>query len=243
MKFKQNFTKKALMIVSILIVFAGIWYWQRSMRINNLPEIITPATVSTSSTNVEKSSTSNNTINWVTYRNNQYGFTFKYPAKKWAIIEDPSASSSIQLASINDSGKVTNIIGIISMINKSEFSSTTLSREQILNSSTRCPTIASYIKADYSYRGVKETRYIYCLTGKDVQISDGAWRGVMECAPWGIYNRGMDVDITDSGCMSELWINTKNVLYVLSVNNLFRFDSTQAIVLNDFLATWSFNSR
>ncbi len=70
---RKTFTPKFIGVIVLLLVvggvaYAGLWFWQKQSSEMMVP-IFTPR---------------NETTNWQTYRNEQYGFEFKYPGD-WSV--------------------------------------------------------------------------------------------------------------------------------------------------------------
>ncbi len=64
-----------LIVIGVLVAGGGVYYyWQKS-------KVSAPATTPALSPTSTPSASTNETANWQTYRNEEYGFELKYPAK------------------------------------------------------------------------------------------------------------------------------------------------------------------
>jgi len=200
---------KYILIVIILaaVVGGGILayqYWWLPKEETKISEIEPPAVKAPEEVPPEEI-LEDETAGWKTYRNEKYGFEFQYPTR-WKVDEDASIPF-VQLQVIDEEGNVVAIAGGISIISKEAGSPYV----EMFTSDSRCPDAAG--SRDLSSPSQYEA-YVYCLTGDEIEISAGTWKGAVECSASQWY--GMKVD--PSSCPHQFWIDTKDFFFVVHFN-------------------------
>ena len=172
------------------------------------------------------------TAGWKIYRSEKYGFEFRYPTD-WKVDEDVHIPF-VQLQQVKD-GEVVAIAGGISIIRKPISSPIDSSYAEMFVSTSRCPVAAGSrnLSSESQYE-----EYVYCLTGKEIPMSAGTWKGAVECSASQWY--GMKVD--PNTCPHQFWIDTKNSFYVVHFNFFepIKNNSEEEIFFDKFLKGFSF---
>lgn len=204
--------------VVVVLVMGYSFLWMKSGFIDNRPqtqqstsvsnEATTPPTKTTTQLPDKQAITSPNTEtdNWKTYRSEEYGFEFRYPAH-WKAVKDYSVPAR-GFMQLQQSGS---IAGGINIIRKPISSPIDSPYEKMFASASHCPTSAGSrnLSSESQYE-----EYVYCLTGKEIPVSAGTWKEVVECSASQWYEMKVDPDT----CPHEFWIDTKDFFYVVHFN-------------------------
>ncbi|MEK7191411.1 MAG: hypothetical protein AAB153_03855 [Pseudomonadota bacterium] len=220
-KIFNRMNRKVIFIILGVVIILILGYsliWMKSGFIDYRPQTQQPAptsnetetppasTQTTTQPSNQPTSPPEITDNWKTYRSEEYGFEFRYPAD-WKVVKDYSvpARGFVQL---QQSGS---IAGGINIIRKPISSSINSPYEKMLASTARCPDVAGSrnLSSESQYE-----EYVYCLTGKEIPTSFGTWKGTVECSASAWY--GMKVD--PETCPHEFWIDTEKFFYVVHFN-------------------------
>jgi len=206
-------------ILAVVIVVAGYLVYQSSMEKEKVIE---------ESLEIEQPSVSE-VNSWKTYRSEEYGFEFEYPAT-WVAPEDTSAPF-LQLLVADGKGRVKSIAGSIQLISKED----SAYYKKMFFSEKHCPEIAGEI--DFSSPTQMEA-YVFCLTGDDIETNAGVWKGAVECST--TYWYGMEED--PNFCPHQFWIDTESFFYVVHFNFFepIEENSEEAIFFDRFLEGFSF---
>jgi len=185
---KKIFTPLAILIILLVIAaIIGVTLWICSEKEKVLPQ--------------------DETADWNTYRNEEHGFEFQYPPT-WEPRKD-GHYPFIQLVQIKE-GEVISIVGGISIINKQTSSPMESPYAEMFTSTSRCPDPAGSrnLSSPSQYE-----EYVYCLTGDEIEISTGTWKGAVQCsASW--WATGGDFNT----CPHQFWIDTKYFFFVVHFN-------------------------
>jgi len=219
-----------IILVVLIVVFVGVVGY---LTLVKKPEA--PTTTNQPQPTTTIPITQDTTDNWKIYRSEKYGFEFRYPAD-WKVNEGYSVSARgfVQLQEIKN-GEVVAIAGGINIIKKPISSPIDSSYEKMFVSDARCPVAAGSrnLSSESQYE-----EYVYCLTGKEIQMNVGTWKGTVECSASQWY--GMKVD--PNTCPHQFWIDTKDFFYVVHFNFFepIKDNSEEAIFFDKFLKGFSF---
>lgn len=219
------------MLAALVAIGAGINIFSISTKQTSPTQQITPSPSPIPSTPTSTPTTTQFS-DWKTYRSVKYGFEFRYPTT-WKVNED-THFPFVQLQEIKN-GEVAAIAGGITIIRKPISSAINSPYEKMSVSDSRCPVAAG--SRDLSSNSQAEA-YVYCLTGKEIKISKGTWKGAVECSGSEWY--GMKVD--PNSCPHEFWIDTKDFFYVVHFNfsEPIKDNGDEAIFFDKFLKGFSF---
>lgn len=210
--------KSTILLLIILIIIIGValgwYYWPKSEKELLLRGAGQPA--------VDEAD------NWKTYKSEEYGFEFRYPTT-WKT--DVFTLSPFVQLQVTDGEDVISIAGGIHIFNKGNSSS----YEEMFVSELKCPEVAG--ERDLSSPSQSEA-YVYCLTGDEIEISAGVWKGAVECSHSSWYAMKEDPNF----CPHQFWIDTENFFYVVHFNFFQSIEkgSDEAIFFNKFLKGFSF---
>ncbi len=227
---------KYILVIIVLAAIAGggilgYQYWWLPKEEAKLPEIKPPEVKAPKEIPPEEIS-EDETDDWKTYRSEKYRLEFRYPTT-WKVHEDTHIPF-VQLQQVKN-GEVVAIAGGISMVRKPISSPIDSSYEEMFISNSRCPEIAGSrnLSSPSQYE-----EYVYCLTGKEIQMTTGIWEGAVECSASAWY--GMKVE--PETCPHEFWIDTKNFFYVVHFNFFepIKEGSDEEIFFDKFLKGFSF---
>ena len=241
---QKGFVNIVLIFVVIAIVAIGGYFifskksvapteiqTQQPAPVSN--EVKTPTSTQTATQPSNKTTSSSpSTDDWKVYRSEKYGLEFQYPAY-WKVDED-THFPFVQLQEIKN-GEVIAIVGGITIIKKPISSSIDSSYEKMFASNSQCPVAAGSrnLSSESQYE-----EYVYCLTGKEIQMNTGTWKGAVECSASQWY--GMKVD--PNTCPHQFWIDTKDFFYVVHFNFFepIKDNSEESIFFDKFLKGFSF---